>query len=813
MSIEIQFRAAALRRLVARTTGAILRTTCLPPLPGRSVDRLEVLANEATLLQQGAAVLLGVPAEAYLVTDADLFAHANDTPQGALQPAGRLVFRFRLAVVKEQSGTVLRLTPERPEGDGVPPDLVNAIWERLGPAFDALALPLTPLIRALRTALPGEADVVAGDGVVAARFGAQGPAVARLAPGQEWGLFLGGESVTGILRGLVEPRLTGPLSLLKVDASYAVQNGLPAAGLRLGVGIGVDIRLLEAKLEVGVSVGSTFRLLAGPPPALRLAASWDVDVDTGLLVAALGLKGLAVGPLVEHVAERAVAGALDPTTFGATPTGAKSFLLDLPLPPLAFGPAALTYGSLVATQDGMVLGGIVTLPVVADTPFRFEAHRFGLPARIQRCRELAKSGSGAPSLERPTVYTTTVHAQAEVDGAGRFCRIEMRPASAHLRHLVVGAPADGTRAETFRLETRLAYVQALALGVPVSFVLRTPRGVRFVDFGMAPEPRTDEQGALLDVLDLYHPDCLHVMPGRRGRWGIGWHFVPEDFKPRPPEEPGWLAWLQEIGGLDVQLVEIGGLDPGEFVRFRSATHAIEATADAEGRLALPVLLPFRERAAPALLERADGRPLQHALRVSSAAFQPVATLPGRLRGATRASPSGGLHLDLEEAGGLTRHTLGAFGLIGTLATALNPQPLPPGEGDLVALNPQPLPPDERDIVALNPQPLPPIEDGVWPAERLRQAGIRDLDQVFAVPGFADRPVAIARLGDGGTLLLDLAGAKPRIAGVLRGPVGPLATGEGFAVAQEAGRVALFRRADAPVPDLPLPRLAEAETAG
>jgi hypothetical protein len=778
MSFEIQLRTETLVRMTAGALRRVLRGACLPAAAGISVDRLDVVDGEVTLAQGGPAVVLRVPVDAYLVSDADLFAHPNDTPQGALQRAGRLVFAFAMAIEAVPGATSLRMTALKPEGEGVPGPLIDALWNALGPQMTAMAIPLTPLLDALRVTGLGAPDVVTGDGIVAGRFAAKGPAVSRLAPGQDWGVFLGAETVTAMIRNLIEPRLTGALDLLKVEATYREEGGLPVVRVEAGAKLGI----LGVELGASVALESVLRLLAGPPPALRIAAGWSVDVDLALLVPVFGIWAVAMEPIAEAAAREFIASALDPTEFGATPTGQTSFLRDEPLPPLAFGPATLRYDSLVASGAGMVLGGAVLLPVVANPPFRLRASRFGLPARTQICSKLAKSGSGAPSREPPTIHNTTVYAVAELEGAGRFCRIEMRSPGPQWRPRIA-TPADGEAVEDFAIEVRLIYREALSLGGPLSFVLRTPRGVRFVDFGQPPPPRADAQGRLLDVIDGYIRDCLHVVPRRRGRWGIGWHFEKEDFVPRPPEEPDWNAWLRESGGLIVQLVEIERLDPGEFLRFRSGSHVIEATADAAGRLSLPVLLPLRERAAPALLERADGRPLAGHLRMESASFEPMATLPGSPAGSLRATPSGGLQLDLRQGRELMRHRLGAFGLTSTRLAALNPQPLPPGE--------------DGDAVSLNPQPLPPVADGAWSAERVRGLGIRDVEGVFAVPGFADRPLAVARLGEGDMLLLDLAGAKPRIAGVMRGPFGALDTTAGAAMAREAERVTLFRRATLP----------------
>src|SRR5690606_8736794 len=112
--------------------------------------------------------------------------------------------------------------------------------------------------------------------------------------------------------------------------------------------------------------------------------------------------------------------------FGATPTSDTSFILDQALPSLQLRLATLRYDSLVADDVGMRLGGAIVLAVAGSTPFKLDVSRFSAPSRIQLCSILAKSGSGDPSHEPLTTANTRVFANARIEGAGRFCRIEDR---------------------------------------------------------------------------------------------------------------------------------------------------------------------------------------------------------------------------------------------------------------------------------------------------------------------------------------------------------------------------------------------------
>jgi hypothetical protein len=175
---------------------------------------------------------------------------------------------------------------------------------------------------------------------------------------------------------------------------------------------------------------------------------------------------------------------------------------------------------------------------------------------------------------------TRVFAQVEVEGAGAICSVELRTPGKDFEPFIA-APPPGTIVESATIRVSMSYAAGAAMPAPMTLVIRTSRGVRFVDLGKPPPPRTDESGRLLDVIDHYIPDCLRVIPQERGRWGVGWHWSRDQFKPPPLEHPDWATYLREAGGLIVQLVQLDGLDSGELVRFRSATHAIDAVADAQ----------------------------------------------------------------------------------------------------------------------------------------------------------------------------------------------------------------------------------------
>lgn len=608
-----------------------------------------------------------------------------------------------------------------------------------------------------------------------------------------------------MIRGVIEPHLTGALSIVSVEASYGHDGTTP----RVHVTAGAMLDIFGALLGAQIKLSSTLQLLTGPAPVLRIAVNWSVDIETALLVPIFGpVVALSMAPIAEKIATDIISDALDVTSFGGTPTGDTSFVLDEALPPLQLGLATLRYDSLIADDSGMVLGGAVLLEGVTNTLFRCTVWPFSGPTRVQLCSILAKTGSGDPSKEPPSLANTRVFASAEFEGAGRFCQLELRsPGAEWLKY--VSLPAEGTVAESGTIDVRMYYDRALSMPTSMSFVVRTPRGVRFVDFGQPPPPTFDAQGRLILVMEGYIDDCNTMVVREKGRWGIGWRWKKDDFKPVPFEHPDWADYIRQGGGIIVQLVTLSGLDAGEFVRFRSSTHTIHATADAEGRLTLPVLQPLLPVVSPGLLERVNGKSLGGHVAVETAAFEQLAALPGVLMQRVSALRSGGLRLVTQTKQGLMRHSIGAGGMLSTVS--LNPQPLPPAEeaslnpqpvddGSFVELNPQPLPPvDDGNLAALNPQPLPPVDDGAWPNPQVDRLDLRGVRGVAWVPGFAGRSIALADVGADGHLLLDMSGGVTRVAGTLVGPFGPLNTSKHFAFMAAKQQVVVFNRLEAPIP--------------
>ena len=167
------------------------------------------------------------------------------------------------------------------------------------------------------------------------------------------------------------------------------------------------------------------------------------------------------------------------------------------------------------------------------------------------------------------------------------------------------------------------------------------------------------------------------------------------------------------------------------------------------------------------------------------------TLPGQLRGTPLPTRAGGLFIETELNGVTLANSVADHGVFS--------QPAVQGqEGDL---NPQPLPPVEigGGLTELNPQPLPPVEQASQILELAKRAGIRGIETVALLPGFAELSVAVGVLGDGSMLLLNTAPAEGlRISGTFEGPIGTIALAGDWAISEESGSIGIFRVTRSPV---------------
>lgn len=776
MSIELQLRAAALAAITSHNVRTRLRSTCPPLISGFSIDHLEVAAD-ASVEQAASSVQVHVPVDVFVVADAALFAAVNDVPDGATKSAARITLVFELQVTlsefetpagKSATRSVLTLTLDRPDLKAFAPLLgpkVAQVEQSIQAILPPVSLDLTAQLALLGVTSLRTADVVLADGVVAARFGVAGAPRSRLFPGQEWGLFLDSAAVEQLVRSKVEPPVKKSLPEASVGARYTSVGTVP----QVDVDVGASLAYTILKANFTARLRCDFSLLPGSAPVLRTTVVWSVKVSLpDPLLLPFFLQGT-----IEHIAEGYAEDAIDPAQFGGTPTGAHTFVMDTAAPLLPLLGITLRYDSALGSPTGMTIGGAVVIPGLFEPPFAMTVSGLSGPTRIQLCSKRARTGSGAPSSQPPTIENTTSFGQLDLTGCGVFCGAECRTPGPYFQQYL-SYPAAGSAPETASVRASIPYTVASAMTQPLTMVVRSSRGVRFVDFGLPPKAVTDASDRLLNARDYYIPDCPAIVPLEHGRFGMGWGAHGEVFKPPPLEDPSWSAFLHDGGGLVIQLVRVAGLDAGELLRLRSATHALDVTAGSDGGAVVPVMLPLLAAVQPALLVRADGRSLKGHVAVSSAVFERRFTLPGSLRSGPTRTRSGNTLITTKAADGDVVHTVTALGAVSRSAT-------------------------RAEAGELNPQPLPPVE--VRDRELAERAGIHGVDRIIAVPGFAAAGAAVAIMSDATKLLLDVnPDGTMRISGTFSGPIGELALAGDWAAVAAPGEVALFRVSAAEPPD-------------
>lgn len=753
MSVEMHIQTSRIRQMVALGARRALRTTCLPEASALvHLDHIEIVDAEIEIVGAGNTVRIRIPADVFVVTQAALLAAPNGIPDGAQSP-NRITLIYELRA--EVRAPVPPNTTRHPVFRFVAqdPDL-GALDGALGPAAGptknairtAMALPemnLTDTFQSLRLPMPRAGDAALAGDVVTIRFDPDAsPPVSRLSGVQQWGLFLPGSAWEELARANIQPSLGSQLlRIVRVEANWRPNGSMPHVDLRLIIEATVEIEhplgTEHLDLTGWISIACDFERVPVQAGAhLRLTASWSVHLSTPV-------GGLIEG-LVEDVLEDMVADELKPEKFGAVPAGDRTFILDRALPSLNFAAATLRPDSLIAMPAGATLGGLVSVRGLWEPEFVIDESRLSGPMRIQLCSALAKIGSGQPSKEPLSIANAKSNGMIAISGMGRLCGFQVISPAGFPASLLRLVP--GNDSEHVEIRVTIPYAQALAMQGPLRILVKTPRGVRLVDLGHAPQVTVDAHGKITNGIDLFIPDCLHFHGHLLG-WGLdGRHHLEKvDFKPPPFEHPDWLSFIQAGHGLSVQLVTLKGLDAGEIVRFRSPTHAMDVSADANGVVVLPVFVTHESVVAPARLERVNRRSLRGHVDVDTAAFQHQASVAhGSARTRFSITRNGSALLT-----SVSKHR--------TVTDAVRP------DGTRLRIS------ASHDEVALNPQPLPPE-----PPPEVTALGLGELSAVIPIAGSDGTSTMVAVRTDGSKVLLNrTADGDLRVAGTFDGPVGSL----------------------------------------
>jgi hypothetical protein len=785
MSIELQIQSSILGAITARAVQARLRTTCFAPIASVYIDHADVATTPIEMIAANETVQIRVPIDVFVVRREDVIAASNGVPAGAMVPAGTVVIVLEMTAI----GAVVSLRCV--DADLGPLGLVLGASAPAAKAaiVDAVGAPmtsnLTEALKQLGIPVPMFSRVELISGIAAIRFDPSGDAVEHLFPGQEWGLFLDGVSVEKLAMSKVPKDLTSSITSLVINAHWRPAGSTPHVDLDYA-GKAPQVPDPFAG-DIDGTLGCDFSLTSTITKLLRTTVNWSLHINLGDFVPGF----------IDNIVEGLVESYMDPTKFGGTPISDHAFTVDTSLPNVSFGGSRFSYESLVASPAGMTIGGPVRLPLdPGKDTLQPSVHEFGLPFRLNFCSILAKTGSGAPS-KTVSLNEVTTSGSVWLENLGAFCDVEIVSPGNWIEPYIK-RPTDDTP------QIRIVIPSAVALGItkPVRLIVRTARGVRLVDLGTPPPVQLDANGNVTNALTSYIDDCIYIPVGSSDEHGINWGTGIGDSTP-PLESPDWTTYISRQRGINVQLVTLSTLEPGELIQFRSRGHAVDVTADRNGRALVPVLLPVTNDQEGASLIRVNRRSIAGHFTTQTAIFVGQANLPVGTQNRLDSSVDGTAILTTEFEDHIDIHEIGSLGApvlvkreaartqesnCGVAHVEVNHLDASMEMKDRVqheshtAISSQTRP--SHDEIALNPQPLPPLF-----AQRITLPGITSL---VAVPGFLEAPIAFATMADDSVLVLDLEDGTIRVAGTFTGPIGVLNVSGDWAFAADPNQVSIFR---------------------
>ncbi|PTR44725.1 hypothetical protein C8K38_103222 [Rhodococcus sp. OK611] len=752
MAVEVQLSLPSFKQAIANMVQDRLYYACFPAQAGVFVDHVDVSGLPEVLPGDGGTIIVRLAIDVYLVNEQELeaFKNQDQLPPDAAAPRGRLSVDYRISI----SGTELSIILD----DGphsVPPN----------PVFDALlnsmrgnlpAIPPVPfdgILTSLGAPLPTVSGVELLPEILTIRFDPSGPAVPHLFPGQEWGVYIDGPGVESLILSRLPGR--GVPGLTRTPR-WTPMGNLP----RVTVNVRLKPDLPDGLSAEGNGVASAnLTVVATQPAALRVTINWSPPVvDLGPAVP--GFLDNAVERIVREFLDKT----FDPGRFGGTKIDARSFFIDIGLPTVALAGAMLEYRSLVSDQSGMTLGGRVRQMHVESGTLRIDVTPFGRPTVHGTCRH-----DGEPP-KRLDVTQVRCLAGVSISSYGAFCGVTLLTAGPADRYL--DSPANGDRSETITgVSFDLPGLVAIGVTDDVEFIIRTSRGVRYINLGH-PVIEFDEKGNVI-FTPQWVWDCLTLTPEdqsaidfAKGKGGSA-----DSLKKPPFEDPNWASMLAGGRGFGVQLISLNRLQPGELLRYRSISHDISVSADSNGNAVVPIFYSFTEDSRSMRLERINRQSLDGRFNTRARSFVRHARLDEGTENNIEEGIDGGVTLTRVFGREVRREEFTSDGIRIIVDVSSDDENLSVG-GEEVALNPQPLPPKEMaDIASRLPGVL----------------------EVIPIPGFEDEPLAVARMADDSAVLLELdSSGDGRVAGSFSGPIGKVATAGSWGLATAANRAFVFK---------------------
>ncbi|KAK3991118.1 hypothetical protein QBC44DRAFT_324227 [Cladorrhinum sp. PSN332] len=512
MAIDLHLRKSILVLLAEHELQKRLRTACIPPdSTGQNfIDHLNVVPSSAVNVNASRA-LFTIQFDTFMVTRASL---DPGTTVGTVDPAGAhtpvaVTTRPTFEVELTFTGAALSLVCRR----------VNITSSLILPFRDSILAAVTAGGELARFDIGRLASQIGAPSPTFSRFvdlgssiilqsGTEASPVSRLAPGQEWGLFLDCDShksaVEAMLRRPIE-RARGSMSgnfTASSECRSDAQVDVRLSGIH-NINV-IRVGIFGVSITIGISVQTS--LVPGGIPELQFRSTWGVSHRV--------VSGPSV-PTPDFTSD-----VLTLATSIMRPSGLDTAINDRaflsPRPIYAqfrtFGDSILTLTSLTPFGTGsFFLGGTfspfpslnTTIPSVQVTPF---------PSAYTReigCRNSASFIAPAEAFTNliPS-ETATVICSTEL--------ISPTPFQFPLQSLGLFNPTTGgvwlppSQVLAFR-----------ALGIPVKVLIRTSRGVRIVNYGIPPDPAFDASGNATNVVLRFRvADCLSRWKAINPRWWI-----------------------------------------------------------------------------------------------------------------------------------------------------------------------------------------------------------------------------------------------------------------------------------------------------
>jgi hypothetical protein len=751
MAVEVHISIAVLSKITAEAVQRQLFTADIPEISNVFVDHLDVGAGSVQAIAGASPteIELEIPIDCFVVTRDNLLSSANAEPPGTTVPFGSLT----LVIEVRLNGTALTFSAVRIEGGSDIPGagpVLSAIVAAMPPLA---AADFAPLFAAVGLASPSTGSLEIESNTLAIRFDAQGAFIPVLAPGQDWGMFIDGTSVVSMVSNLIPSQISaGPINA-QTTPTWAPQGSNPNVKVAYSAAVQVPDPFTA---KASGSMDAALSLIGGATKWLRTHVSWSLRLNFGAAVPRFVEKMLEeqfTPVLAKQLADRA----------GGTQDGPQSFFRDLLLPRLTFAGAKLMYDNLVVSAAGMTLGGAAKVLPASRDILSSSVIEMRVPVWIGFCSVLAKSGSGK-GPDRVKASDSSVWGSVNFSTYGSFLAAELLSSQAWVNGYME-KPAKDDQGGVGSVMVSMPASVGAAITTDIIFILRTSRGVRLINIGH-PKVIVDEQGYATNARISVIPDCL-MMPAKqihKLKWGSDASELRDRIVIPPFEDPDWSTQLGSGLGTAVQVVTLAGLEPGELLRLSSDRYTIDITADSNGGAQVPVFLPASVSMPQVTLERVNRRSMEGLFAVKTTGLLRRAVFQSGDINQLEATTNGNALLTTGAGERFVQQEISRAGL-----TVLA------GAGQEASLNPQPLPPEPPDEH--------PLAVG---------AGLSGVREIVTVPGMDSHQMAIARMEDGASLLLDRGTAgQARISGAISGNVPKVTTAGEWAMSSVGGGIAVY----------------------